>query len=129
MLLPVLVLILVGVVDMARAYSAYVAVTNASREGAREGMNAPGKTAAEIQAIKNRAKAETGSQGVTLTDSEIAVECSNSGGGFAAGNCPSSLGGDRVRVTINHSFQLITAYMFGGSPVSMKGQTIMVISR
>ena len=52
--LPILLLILIAVVDLARAFDAYIVLTNAAREGARYGSRDPSFDVADIQLMVAR---------------------------------------------------------------------------
>jgi hypothetical protein len=41
LLMPILILLIIGIVDLGRAYSSYIVITNASREGARYASRFP----------------------------------------------------------------------------------------
>ena len=92
-------------------------------------MSAPGRNAGQVSAIKARVKQETGSVGIALADSDIAVECAAEGGTFSAAYCNDAISGDQIRVKVNFGFQMITGYMFGSNPIPISNNTIMVIAR
>ena len=49
--LPILLLILIAIIDFARAFDAYIVLTNAAREGARFGSRDPSLGVPEIQML------------------------------------------------------------------------------
>ena len=54
LILPLLVMLLVGIVDFGRAYSAQVSITGAAREGART-LALGGSSAAVVQSVNDAA--------------------------------------------------------------------------
>ncbi len=91
-LLPVLLLIAFGVLDLGRLFHSAITITNAAREGARYGMFDPTDTVG----ITTITRAEALNSGIDLSSSVIEV------------SCPESCGrGLPIRVTIRHDFQLI----------------------
>ena len=103
LMLPVLMLILVGTLDLGRLLDAYVVMSNAAREGVRYAIDYPTST----DAIKNRALQEAtsgGSRYNDLTSSMITV----------SGQTSDGVGGNYITVSINYPFSLITTYLFAG---------------
>lgn len=96
-LVPILLLISFGVLDMGRLFHASITITNAAREGARYGTFDP----SDVAGIINATYAEAQSSGVDLSTSTITVSCPE--------GCGSGLS---VRVTINYPFQLIMGLVF-----------------
>jgi len=93
----ILSLILAGVVDLGRAYFAYIAVTDAAAEGAGYGAAFPDKSEDEI---KDRVVAASGGL-VSIDRDMIAVDRD----------------AEAITVTVSYSHTLLTAVMrdFGGS--------------
>lgn len=123
LLFPVLLLILLGAIDLGRAFNAYVTITNASREGARYGVTHP----TDAAGITARVQAE--SSGVVLTG--ITQECAlpPPSTSFSAGNCATAAKGDQIRVTVATSFEFLTLYLFNLPNIPMSNFTIMAIAR
>lgn len=123
LLFPVLLLILLGAVDLGRAFDAYVNITNASREGARYGSTHPTDTAN----ITTRVQAELA--GLTVTS--IVAECAPPppSTSFSAGNCSAPSKGDQIRVTVTTSFQFLTLFLFNLPNIPMSNFTIMAIAK
>jgi Flp pilus assembly protein TadG len=121
-LLPVLLLILLGAVDLGRLYYAQVTITNASREAARFGISDP-KNPTGIQA---RALAEANG---AITAANITIECApyNLSQPYSAGYCASAHAEDRLRVTITYNFTFLTLYMFGFANLGLSSFTTMAI--
>lgn len=108
LLIPLLVLIVFGAVDLARAYFAQVTITNASREGARYAMRIngdPGTAAAKLALIKQRVIDEA-SYSLEILDSDITITC---GGGAFVSPCGS---GSVIRVTVFYDFDLVMGAYF-----------------
>jgi Flp pilus assembly protein TadG len=91
LILPAFLVMVFAVVDFGRAYSAYVTITNAAREGARYGIAAPTDSAG----ITSRVQSTAGS----YNDSNltVTVSCNTS--------CTS---GQDVVVTAKYNLSLIT---------------------
>jgi len=97
LLFPILLLILAAVIDTARAFDAYINLTNAVREGARYGSKHPYDT----PEIKNRVVGEANGTGtnitrISLTPDDVTVSV--------------DAGGQFIRVTAECDFHLF----FGG---------------
>lgn len=65
-----LMLILAGLTDYGRVYSARIALINAAREGAFYAASNPD----DLQGAKERVKQEAAAAGIELSDSEISVQ-------------------------------------------------------
>jgi Flp pilus assembly protein TadG len=139
LILPVFLVLTLGVVDGARVFTAYIAITNGAREGAlyaASGSNylnwcsttstvacPTGYTASNQNAdpsnIAYRVQAET--QGLTQTNITLsAPACDN-------GACNSS--STKVTVTVDYSMTLFVPFISAimGSPVRMTAATSAVI--
>jgi Flp pilus assembly protein TadG len=93
LVLPVLLIILVGVVDLGRAFQTYLVLTNAAREGARQGT----LNAFDVSAIQDTALHETRNAG--LADSAVTVSV-----------VPAS-SGQPVRVSVQYDFPLLSGVL------------------
>ncbi len=118
--LPLLFLILFGVVDLGRLFTAYVTITNASREGARYGMTNSTDSSGIVQAAANEA-------GGLISASNVLVKCASASSPQNYGSCASPQPGDRMKVTVSYNFQFATLYLFGLSNITISDYTIMVI--
>jgi Flp pilus assembly protein TadG len=99
-ILPLLVLVIVGVFDVGRAFHALITVTNAAREGARYGiLYAPN----DLEGIRNAVQREAQNSGITLVRDQITRDC-------PGGTCES---GEAVTVTVTFDFEPILGF-FGG---------------
>lgn len=70
LVLPILLIMLLGIVDFARAWNVYQVLTDAGREGAREAVVANGLNDADIQTI---VIAAAGRAGIGLQTSDVTV--------------------------------------------------------
>jgi Flp pilus assembly protein TadG len=124
LLIPLLVLIVFGAVDLARAFHAQVTITNASREGARFAMriNKDGTyptTLDKETAIKQRTVDEAGISGVTMSTDDVTVLC---GGVAYYSPCPS---GTELEVIVDYEFTLsMGAYFIPSFPLSHATQMV-----
>ena len=64
--LPILLALLIGIFEFARAYNVKQVITNAAREGAREAV-LPGKNAGDVTAVVNDRLADAGISSATIT--------------------------------------------------------------
>ena len=111
LLVPLLILLVFGAIDLARAYHAQVTITNASREGARLAMrinNANDTQANKLAAIRARVVAEAGTSGVQVTSGNVTVVC---GVGWV-GYSPPCASGSAIRVTVQYKFDLLMGAYF-----------------
>ena len=115
LLLPVFLLVLVGVVDLGRAFYRYAVLTNSVREGAR--IATFDQTEATIQgAVVAR------SAGIGLTTANVTVTCF-SGATATTKTCGSVALGDGVRVAATHTFSPIT-----GRLIAIVGASLNITS-
>jgi len=94
LLLPVLILILVGVFDLGRAFHALITITNAAREGARYGTMHPG----DESGMKLAAVNEAAGSGITITTDDVIPNCAKD----VNGRC---FRGGVLRVTVHFTFE------------------------
>ena len=112
MLLPVLMLILFGVVDLGRVFFAEITITNAARVGARYGTQYPSDT----NGIKAAALAEAQGQGINLTDPNV-----------VSVTCPQGCGSNlAIQVTVNYSVTLVMGFVLP-SPVQVSSSIQMLV--
>jgi len=113
LVLPLLVLMLAGIADLGRAFRAYIAITNAAREGARFASKLP----YDGSAIEDAVIFEAESDQVTLTRDEITISNLNGDGG------------EPITVTIEHQFGLILGGLIGlpGGSITLRNSSTMVI--
>ena len=112
---PLLLLIVFGVLDLGRVFFAAITIANAAREGARYGMVYPADTAGIETAVLQEAQ----TSGIDLTDpakTDIAV------------SCPSGCGsGLPIRVTVTHQFQLLLTMVFPSGTVDVMRFSEMMV--
>ena len=96
-LIPLLLLISFGVLDLGRLYHAAITITNAAREGARYGTFYPSDVSGIIAATEAEAQASS----LDLSTSLITVSCPE--------GCGSGL---PIRVTVRYDFRLIMGLVF-----------------
>jgi Flp pilus assembly protein TadG len=118
--LPILLLILLGAIDLARAFQTLIVVTNASREGARYGSTHPTDSAG----IQNQALAEASRSGVSIIVSGPACFRLDNDSSIS---CDSAYNGDRLKVTASANFEFGTLYLFRLSSIPITKFTTMPI--
>ncbi|RME47784.1 MAG: pilus assembly protein [Chloroflexi bacterium] len=108
--LPVLLFIMVGALDLGRAFHAYTTVVNAAREGARYGAFHP----TDSVGIRNHVEQEAQGSGIDLSQSTVIVET------------PNISPGSPIKVTVIYQFQPITGLIVGGQTLSISGSVSMI---
>lgn len=111
-MLPLLVLILVGLLDLGRIFYAYITITNAAREGARYGATHP----IDDSAIISATRAEASASGYTICASGCVTV-------LAHGIEP----GDSLIVTVSVNYPLFSSFIFSGGTVNLRTSAEMVI--
>ena len=104
-LLPILMLILIGILDLGRITATYVVVANAAREGARFGSLHPNNATG----VTNRARAEA--QNSVVIPAQLQVSCVTPTPTPAS--CDGAIGSP-IRVRATYPFSFITTYLFAG---------------
>jgi Flp pilus assembly protein TadG len=110
LLLPMLLVIAMGVIDLGRVYFAHVAITNAAREAAFYVSLEPDASDASVQAVVD---AEIGGQ---LDGVARVIEVSDD-------RAP----GAQLTVTLQHDFQAITASILGQRTFPVRATAAMVV--
>ena len=121
LLLPVFLLFFATTLDLGRLAAAQLSVANAAKEGAFQATKTPSDFSAsnpcpstgDSNLILCRVELELTGSGITVSPSDIAVSCSQTG-------CPKSMG-SRVTVTLTGRFELLTPILspfFGGTNVA-----------
>ena len=111
LLLPLMILILIGATDLGRAFQAYIAVINASREGARQGAINPENQDLMIAAAVQEAQ----DYDISISTSDVTVTCSST-------PCPQY---QPIRVEVCYDFQLILR-AFISQPIAICRYTEMM---
>jgi len=104
LILPVLILVVFGVLDLGRAFFAQIAITNAARVGARSYSFDKDMT---VAAIQTATKSELQTYGLDPTQVTVTVTCT--GTPAAPPNCASE---QTIRVTVAYPFQLTITWLF-----------------
>lgn len=94
LLLPVLILMLVGIFDLGRAFFSLITINNAAREGARYGTMHP----SDRDGMKAAAVSEAQNSGIIITEDDVIPLCSQD----VPGRCNR---GGVLRVTVNYTFE------------------------
>lgn len=123
LMLPVLVILLVGTIDVARGLQAYVSVANAVREGAREAAVHGSASGSQWGPAANDANVVTAVRGrvAGIPTQDIAVTSSWPSGNNARGS--------EVVVAASHTFRPIAFAFVGGATMSFSSTTRMRILR
>ena len=117
---PVLFLMLAAAADFGRAYYSYIAIINASREGARTAARLPCYSATTykskiLQVTKDAAATHSGaSNDVVLSAVNVTTNFSS---------CPSR--GAAVRVTVAYPFNTVLGGIIGKNTLTLKATTEM----
>jgi Flp pilus assembly protein TadG len=115
LMLPVFLVIVLSIIDLGRLFGTYIALKNASREGAR--FASMYSTTTNVDAIKARAIAEasaTGYPGLTPDDVDVIPSMNWQDG-------------DPVTVRMTYRFQFLTTMILGSSSINATAQTTMVV--
>jgi Flp pilus assembly protein TadG len=112
--LPILLLILIAVIDLSRAFDAYIVLTNAVREGARYGSRDPSM---ELTDIQNLVVADVTGSGTNVTNMDD----------FAPGNVAVEVGTRAVTVTATYDFELWFAGIVGFDSFPLEKRAAMPI--
>lgn len=107
----VLLLFLAGIADVGRAYVTYIALTNASQEGARYAIRHPN----HIQGIREAVKAELASDRIHLSDNQIHISSTPARRGNA------------IRVEVRYDIPTILGSMFGLKTIPLRSTTVMMV--
>ena len=120
LVLPVMLIVLIGVLDLGRVFHANVTIANASRAGARYGTSfgfdeTGGLLTLNEDAIKDRVEQEAQNSGITLDRDLISIDC--------GGACTQ---GGLLEVTATHDFQFHLNAIIG-SGITLSHSTEMLI--
>jgi Flp pilus assembly protein TadG len=121
LVITILFFIVLGALDLGRAFHATIVITNASREGMRYLTLHPTDSTSGFAGTKNAAIAEAQGSSITLTAGQITVPLCIDIDPFAG--CDS---GTRARVTVTYPFRLILAF-FINTPFNITRSTEMII--
>jgi len=127
LLLPILVLIVFGVLELGRAFFAFIAITNAAREGARVFTFRPDVTT--IQNINTAVTSEVGASPLVAPSNiaSIQIQCGNSYTAVATDAalkaCPKE---QPIRVIITYNHTLIFRLIFPQTLTLRRSAEMMV---
>jgi Flp pilus assembly protein TadG len=127
LILPLFVLFIVGIFELGRAFFAFIAITNAAREGARVATFWPGK--ATDADVDTAVIDEIGASPMVTEGNidQILIECGDTylvvPSQIALMDCPSE---EPVRVTITYNFELILNF-FIDQPIILKRSAEMMV--
>jgi Flp pilus assembly protein TadG len=110
-----LLLLLVGVIDFARAFQSYNVITNAAREGARQGS----RNSDNAHTIRGAAKAEAQAGGVPLEDGNVDIQPDP--------DTDPAEPGYPITVTVNYAVDSILGHIIGFDTVPLQAQAEMVV--
>ena len=102
-ILPVLLLLVFGMVEMSNAWRTFQIVTNSAREGARVAI----LTTSDETAIRTRVEQSITNGGLNAATATVIVECFEVNGDAAGVVCSSSGQEARVRVEFPFTFQVL----------------------
>lgn len=105
-ILPVFLVIAYGIIDFGLAFDASIGVSNAAREGARQGAVQPNTTA-----IDNRVRAVAGR--LNNSNMTITVTCKTSGGAACPGGISGATTGGSIVVRVDYQYSMMTPIAFG----------------
>jgi hypothetical protein len=117
LVLFLLLLLLVGVVDFARAFYTYNVLVNASREGARYGS----KFSHDEDNIRKWTKAEAEAGGVVLEDANIDITP------YPDPDDAKALPGEPITVTVSYDVDTIIGGIAGFDTIPVRARTMMVV--
>jgi Flp pilus assembly protein TadG len=112
LVVPVLLLLLAAVVDAARAFDAYIILTNAAREGARFAAIEPEPTISDIQDMVVVDVLGSGTNITHMAD-------------FAPGNVQVARGNVALTVTVSYNFDLWFGGVVGFPSWTLTKQAVM----
>ena len=112
LLIPLLLVVAAGVLDLGRVFHASITIANSAREGARYGTFDPN----DVVGITAAAQAEAANSGIDLSASTIAVSCPE--------GCGSGL---PVRVTISYPFEFVMGMVFPDPNLTLGGSAEMMV--
>ena len=120
LVLPFLMLVVFGVLDLGRAFWASVTVANLAREGARYATVHPGDLDADWYGLQQYLIASATAAGIDITTSEITVVCTDDN---SDDECDSIL---PVSVTVSYDFDLVMGWVLP-SPVTVTRSVEMMV--
>ena len=117
-----LLLLAAGVIDIGRAFNNYIIITNAAREGARQGSRLPCSAANQALyrvAIVDATLEEADGSGITLEDGNVSIVPDPVDDGCAAA-------GDPLDVTVEYTFTTLMGGILGLSDFPLRNSASML---
>lgn len=115
LLVPLLMLIALGILDLGRVYFVAITIANAAREGARYGIEHPGDTGG----IQARVQGEASGTGIDLSDSALTT---------IDRVCPSGCAsGTPIRIEVTYNLQMIVPAIFGVATMPVRCYIEMMV--
>ncbi len=122
LVLPVLLLLVIGVLDIGRAFYIKIVLENAARGGAYYMVYHPdGGKVDDFSLAKTAVQIEATNSGILIGPEDINIQCLT--GGVVDNNCPS---GCMVVVSVQHNLDLVVGSFFLG-PLSISNEARMFI--
>jgi Flp pilus assembly protein TadG len=118
--LPLLLLLVFGIVELSNAWRTFQTVTNSAREGARVGV-VPGSS---VQSVHERIRATMESGSLEFVAANVTIECTDRNGATAAGMCSNTGEQLRVAVRVNYEYDVLRP-LAGLLPITISNSTIM----
>ncbi len=120
MLLPVLMLVMLGCLDLGRAFAVRMALANGAREGAHYAAMFPLPPAGtgDLAAIRYEAERDLSTQGLSTGPTSLVILPTAPEGW---------VGGKPVKVTATYTLPMLTSYLFGGRPLVVRASAQMII--
>jgi Flp pilus assembly protein TadG len=114
----ILMVIVFGVLDLARIFNALVVLSNASREAARFGSRFPDDAPGMQQAAVDEAQ----SAGMIINTTDVSIFCTDTDS--PPNGCDRGL---PVVVTVTHNFNFILGQLFSANPLLLSRQAQMMV--
>jgi Flp pilus assembly protein TadG len=117
LLMPFLVLLLAGVIDLGRAYDAQISLTSAASQGALYGSLNPG----DSSGIRTRVTNALAGTGVTIA---VPAACPDICITYPSGNSA----GQPIRVQVEYRLTTIVGSILGSSTITIRGANQSIIN-
>ena len=124
LILPILLILLAGVLDVARMYYVYVVLTDAAAEGVSyAASNPPSNPSApgDANAAEIEARTLSACTGVDDEVQSVDIDCPT---------CPNVVTGDAITVTVTYRYSVMTPFlnaMFDGGSIDMEAHATGVV--
>ncbi|MFC1997438.1 TadE/TadG family type IV pilus assembly protein [Chloroflexota bacterium] len=122
LVLPLLVFMIFGALDLGRVFFATINLTNAAREGARYVTKHPSDALGAFAGTKTIAREEAFLGGIPKLAITVEVSCEH----IDANGCKTGLeDGNLAEVSVSHKFELILGWLFPS--IDLTRSAVMVI--